>query len=72
MCVRITEDFLKYSRAVGNDLSTPRMPGFPGLKDGDKWCLCAIRWTEAYKFGLAPLVDLEATNKAVLLFCSLN
>lgn len=72
VCVRITDDFLKYSKAVGNDLSTPRLPGFPGLREGDQWCLCAMRWAEAYKIGVAPLVDLEATNKTVLLYCSLE
>jgi uncharacterized protein len=72
VCVHITEDFLKYSKAVGNDLKTPRPPTFPGLREGDKWCLCAMRWAEAFKLGLAPMVDLEATNKEVLHYCSLE
>ncbi len=67
VCAVITEQFLRYSKAQGNDLSTP-MPqyNFPGLKEGDKWCLCAPRWLEAYADGMAPLVNLEATEESTL------
>jgi uncharacterized protein (DUF2237 family) len=63
VCALMTADFLRYSRAQGNDLSTPRPEyGFPGLKPGDRWCLCALRWKEAYLAGMAPEVVLEATH----------
>ncbi len=67
VCAVITEQFLSYSKAQGNDLSTP-MPqyNFPGLKEGDHWCLCAPRWLEAYADGMAPLVNLEATEQSTL------
>lgn len=67
VCVVLTEEFLTFSRTAGNDLSTP-MPewGFPGLKSGDRWCLCAARWQEALEAGVAPSVLLEATNAASL------
>lgn len=67
VCAVMTHDFLQYSYSKGNDLITP-IPEytFPGLKAGDKWCLCAIRWWEAYLAGFAPHVYLEATNKRVL------
>lgn len=63
VCAEVTEEFLAYSSSVGNDLSTP-MPayGFDGLKPGDRWCLCASRWQEAYEAGAAPPVILEATH----------
>jgi len=63
VCVVMTADFLAFSRARGNDLSTP-MPeyNFPGLKPGDRWCLCALRWLEALQAGMAPDVVLEATS----------
>ena len=61
VCVITTEEFLNFSKAAGNDLSTPRN-GFPGLNPGDHWCLCASRWQEAYKAGCAPQVNLEATH----------
>ena len=54
--------FLAYTKAQGNDLSTPR-GGFPGLKPGDRWALCAARWYEAYEAGFAPLIKLDATNE---------
>ena len=58
VCAQMTEDFLAYTRAQGNDLSTPApMYGFPGLKSGDRWCLCAARWAEAERAGVAPLVE---------------
>ncbi len=67
VCAVMTQEFLAYSRAQGNDLSTP-MPqyGFPGLQPGDRWCLCAARWKEAYDAGRAPQVVLEATHAATL------
>jgi uncharacterized protein (DUF2237 family) len=67
VCAVMTEEFLKFSKSKGNDLMTP-IPsyGFPGLKAGDRWCLCALRWLEAYRAGLAPLVILEATNEKTL------
>ena len=63
VCVNVTETFLKFSYSKGNDLITP-MPeyGFPGLMPGDRWCLCAERWNEAYKENAAPNVILKATN----------
>ena len=67
VCCRVTADFLEFSRSRGNDLSTP-MPefGFPGLKPGDQWCLCAARWQEALEAGKAPRVVLQATHAASL------
>ena len=67
VCVEVTDKFLEYSRFRGNDLSTP-MPqyGFPGLKEGDRWCLCAARWLEAYQQGMAPRVFLRRTHQRAL------
>jgi len=67
VCVEMTDKFLEYSRFRGNDLSTP-MPefGFPGLKAGDAWCLCAARWLEAYDDGMAPRVYLMRTHQKAL------
>jgi uncharacterized protein (DUF2237 family) len=67
VCAIMTTEFLAFSRAAGNDLSTP-LPdyGFPGLKPGDRWCLCATRWKEALDAGQAPYVVLEATHAATL------
>ena len=67
VCVEMTTKFLEYSRFKGNDLSTP-MPeyGFPGLKAGDAWCLCAARWLEAYNDGMAPRVHLIRTHQRAL------
>ena len=69
----MTEQFLSYSKAQGNDLSTP-MPAFqfPGLKPGDHWCVCAPRWKQAYEDGVAPLVRLEATEDTALTVVSLD
>jgi hypothetical protein len=63
----MTVEFLEFSKSRGNDLMTP-IPeyGFPGLKPGDQWCLCARRWLEAYEFKVAPKVILEATNEKTL------
>lgn len=73
VCVVLTADFLEYSKAVGNDLSTP-MPqyGFAGLQPGDQWCLCAPRWQEALEAGKAPQVVLESTHLATLEWASLS
>jgi uncharacterized protein (DUF2237 family) len=69
----MTEDFLAFSRAAGNDLSTPRPEfGFPGLRDGDRWCLCVTRWKEALEAGFAPQVVLEATHISALEFVTLE
>jgi uncharacterized protein (DUF2237 family) len=65
VCAKVTEAFLIFSRSKGNDLVTPR-GAFPGLKDGDGWCLCASRWQEAQEAGVAPPVVLEATHEAAL------
>ena len=65
VCAVMTEQFLSYSKAQGNDLSSPRI-GFPGLQKGDHWCLCAPRWKEAFDDGMAPLVNLEATEESTL------
>lgn len=67
VCARVTEEFLEFSKERGNDLTTPRPEfEFPGLHPGDKWCLCASRWYEAYQAGVAPPVDLEATHEKTL------
>ncbi|MFP6859271.1 MAG: DUF2237 domain-containing protein [Roseibacillus sp.] len=69
VCVVMTEEFLKFSKEAGNDLSTPRPEfHFPGLVPGDHWCLCAGRWKEAFEAGAAPPVVLEATHVATLEF----
>jgi uncharacterized protein (DUF2237 family) len=67
VCILATDEFLAYSKSVGNDLSTP-MPqyGFPGVKGGDKWCLCVTRWQQAFEDDMAPMVDLEATHESAL------
>jgi uncharacterized protein (DUF2237 family) len=67
VCVQVTAEFLEFSRARGNDLSTP-VPqfAFPGLKPGDRWCLCAARWQEAFEAGMAPKVVLRATHVRTL------
>ena len=67
VCILATTEFLAYSKSVGNDLSTPRPEfAFPGLVDGDKWCLVAMRWKQALDDGMAPQVFLEATHESVL------
>lgn len=73
VCAVMTDDFLEFSKAAGNDLSTPnRAFGFPGLKSGDQWCLCAPRWQEAFQAGRAPRVVLAATHVQTLEWCSLS
>lgn len=67
VCAIVTTAFLAFSASRGNDLSTPRPEWhFPGLRDGDQWCLCAERWREAHAAGVAPAVVLESTNYKVL------
>ena len=67
VCCIVSEAFLTYSRAQGNDLSSPVLAfGFPGLKAGDHWCLCARRWLQAYEDGMAPPVRLEACEQSTL------
>jgi uncharacterized protein len=72
VCMVATADFLAFSKSRGNDLSTP-LPeyGFPGLKPGDRWCLCAPRWQEAFEAGKAPRVVLRATQEGALQYCAL-
>nr|MDA9893245.1 DUF2237 domain-containing protein [Flavobacteriaceae bacterium]MDB2339956.1 DUF2237 domain-containing protein [Flavobacteriaceae bacterium] len=73
VCAVMTDEFLKFSASMGNDLITP-MPyyQFPGLKAGDKWCLCVSRWIQAHKAGKAPLLILEATHEKTLDYTKLN
>lgn len=67
VCVEVTKAFLEFSREAGNDLSTPRPEShFPGLKPGDRWCVCAARWLEAYAMGAAPPVVLQSTHEGAL------
>ena len=69
VCAVVTEEFLTFTKARGNDLSTPRSEyQFPGLKAGDGWCLCALRWKEAYDAGVAPSLKPEATHEKALEF----
>ena len=72
-CVRLTAEFLEFSKSRGNDLSTPRPEfNFQGLKPGDRWCLCAARWVEAHEAGKAPQLVLAATHEAMLEFASIE
>lgn len=73
VCARMTESFLRFSKSRGNDLSTP-MPQyqFPGLSEGDWWCLCAMRWREAWEAGVAPQVTLVSTHAKALEFVPLE
>jgi hypothetical protein len=67
LCVEISEHFLEFSRAVGNDLSTPQPAmSFQGLKQGDRWCLCAARWLQAYQEGAAPRIILSSSHISAL------
>ncbi|MEL7067720.1 MAG: DUF2237 domain-containing protein [Cyanobacteria bacterium J06581_3] len=73
VCAEMTEAFLTYTKAQGNDLSTPRPEyNFPGLKPGDRWCLCATRWKEALDDGVAPPVVLASTNVAAVKYVSMH
>lgn len=71
VCAQVTEEFLGYTKAQGNDLTTP-VASFPGLKPGDRWCLCASRWKEAFDDGVAPPVILESTHASALEYVSLD
>jgi uncharacterized protein (DUF2237 family) len=71
VCAQVTEAFLTYSKAQGNDLITPQL-GFPGLKPGDYWCLCALRWLEAFEAGVAPPIVFAATDQALLSYVELK
>lgn len=67
VCIRATEEFLEFSKEAGNDLTTPREDlDFPGLIAGDQWCLCALRWQEAFEAGAAPRVVLSSTEESAL------
>jgi len=71
VCAEMTEEFLSFTASRGNDLSTPAPQyGFPGLKPGDRWCLCADRWVEAHRAGVAPSIVLEATHEKMLQWVS--
>ncbi len=73
VCAVMTEQFLQFTRSRGNDLSSPAPQfGFPGLKPGDRWCLCVRRWKEAFDAGAAPSVILEATDDSALAIVSLD
>lgn len=73
ICTRVTAEFLTFSKAAGNDLSTPRPEyGFQGLRPGDCWCICAMRWREALEAGVAPPVRLTATHEAALRYVTLE
>ena len=73
ICARVTDAFLTFSKARGNDLSTPRPEyRFKGLKAGDRWCLCATRWAEAYAAGVAPPVVMESSHASALRFVTLE
>ena len=73
ICILATEEFLVFSKGAGNDLSTPRPEfNFLGLKPGNRWCLCAMRWKEAYEQGKAPPVFLESTHEATLKLVDFN
>ncbi|XP_059094049.1 uncharacterized protein LOC131889069 isoform X1 [Tigriopus californicus] len=73
MCSVMTAEFLEYTKAQGNDLSNPAPQyNFPGLKPGDKWCICALRWREAFKAGKAPKVVLESSDEKTLQYNTLD
>ena len=73
VCAIMTKEFLNFSASKGNDLISPNsFYKFPGLKEGDKWCLCVLRWIEAEKYGKAPKLILEATHEKTLEYLSLN
>lgn len=73
VCAIMTKKFLEFSKSKGNDLTSPNEQyAFPGLKPGDKWCLCSLRWKEAFDAGCAPLVELESTNEKALKYVSLD
>ena len=72
VCAVMTKEFLKFTRSMGNDLSTPRPEfQFPGLNPGDRWCLCVLRWMEAYQAGCAPPIIPESTHEKTLEYVSM-
>jgi hypothetical protein len=73
VCAEVTDEFLAFSRSQGNDLITPQPAfGFPGLKAGDRWCLCAMRWHEAHEAGVAPPIYLQASHERLLEIVALD
>ena len=73
VCAEVTQEYLEFSKSNGNDLMMPAPDhGFPGLKPGDRWCLCALRWKEAFDAGVAPPVILSATHESALEFASIE
>tara|TARA_B100000900_G_scaffold348344_1_gene314042 strand:- start:62 stop:454 length:393 start_codon:yes stop_codon:yes gene_type:complete len=73
VCSIMTKEFLEYSKSMGNDLSTPnKIYAFPGLNPGDKWCVCVLRWKEAFDAGKAPKVILEATHDKALNYVTIE
>ncbi|TMM59583.1 DUF2237 domain-containing protein [Maribacter algarum] len=73
VCAEMTDEFLAFTKTKGNDLSTPKPEWrFPGLKAGDKWCLCILRWLEAEKAGKAPKINLKSTHEKALEYTSLE
>ena len=68
VCAVVNDEFLQFTKRMGNDLSTPHLPSFPGLVAGDRWCLCALRWMEAYRAGKAPKILTESTNEIAFQF----
>ncbi len=73
VCATVTKEFLDFTKSKGNDLSTPRPEyNFPGLIPGNQWCLCALRWMEAFRAGKAPKLDLEATESHMLEYIDLE
>jgi uncharacterized protein len=73
VCTEVTDEFLAFSKERGNDLSTPNpMYNFPGLKSGDRWCLCVERWKEALEAGMAPMIVLESTHISALEYVDLE
>ena len=73
VCAKVTQEFLEFSKQHGNDLITPRPEwNFPGLEPGDQWCLCAVRWKQAYDQGVAPPVILESTHHNALKYATLD
>ncbi len=73
ICAVVDDEFLAFSKSKGNDLISPQKQYFfPGLKSGDRWCLCILRWKEAFEAGCAPKVELESTNEAALEYVSID
>lgn len=70
VCAIVDDEFLQFTKSKGNNLITPNLPSFPGLVAGDKWCLCVLRWLEAYNAGKAPKIIPESTNEVALKYVS--